>query len=301
MMNTILEDLIRGGKVMVYLDDILIFGNDRKEHRRLVKEVLKRLRSNDLFAKAEKCFFETDSIEYLGMIISKGVVKMDPKKISGVLDWPIPEKVKHVQAFLGFANFYRRFIEGFAKIVKPLTDLTKKDLKWNWTDMCQNAFEALKHAFTTAPVLRIPDDTSPFQMAADASDFASGAVLYQLSPDDQKWHPVAYLSKSLNEHERNYEIYNKEMLAIIRGLQEWRHYLEGSAHKVEIWSDHQNLTYFRAAQHLTRRQARWALYMTRFNYTLHHKPGKPCRLKILCPGDQIMKRGYSSIIGIKFF
>jgi hypothetical protein len=201
MMNHILEDLICGGKVMVYLDDILIFGNDRKEHRRLVKEVLKRLRDNDLFAKAEKCFFETDSIEYLGMIISKGVVKMDPKKIAGVLDWPIPTKVKHMQAFLEFANFYRTLIEGFAKIVKPLMDLTKKDLKWNWSDMCQNAFEVLKHAFTTAPVLRIPDDTSPFRMAADASNFASGAVLYQLSPEDDKYHPVAYLLKSLNEHE----------------------------------------------------------------------------------------------------
>ena len=106
MMNDILGDLIQKGQVMVYLDDILIFGNDPEEHRKLVKEVLKRLHNNDLYAKAEKCFFEKDCIEYLGMIISKGNVEMDPKKIAGVLEWPVPEKVKHVQAFLGFANFY---------------------------------------------------------------------------------------------------------------------------------------------------------------------------------------------------
>jgi hypothetical protein len=274
MMNHIMEDLIRSGKVMVYLDDILIFGNDRKEHRKLVKEVLKRLRDNDLFTKAEKCYFEKDSIEYLGMIIEKGQARMDPAKISGVLDWPTPTKVKHVQAFIGFANFYRRFIEGFAKIVKPLVDLTKKDQTWQWDEKHTQVFEALKKAFTTAPVLKIPNDDNKFRLATDASDFATGAVLYQEDPSTSLWHPVAYLSKSLNVHERNYEIYDKEMLAIIRGLEEYRHYLEGHLHQFEIWSDHKNLGYFKQAQKLTRRQARWALYLTRFDYSLHHKPGK---------------------------
>ena len=274
MMNNIFEDLIREGKVMVYLDDILVFGNDKKEHRKLVKEVLKRLRDNDLFAKAEKCFFEQDKIEYLGMVISKGHVSMDQKKVQGVIDWPVPEKVKHVQAFLGFANFYRRFIKDFAKIVRPLTNLTKKDQPWVWDTEQQTAFEALKEAFTTAPILRIPDDVNPFRLSTDASDFAIGSVLSQLDPTDNLWHPVAFHSKSLNVHERNYEIYDKEMLAIIRALEEYRHYLEGHPERFEIWSDHLNLTYFKAAQKLTRRQARWALYLTRFNYTLHHKPGK---------------------------
>lgn len=179
MMNNILGDLIRQGSVMVYLDNILIFGNDKKEHRKLVKEVLKRLRDNDLFAKAEKCFFEKDSINYLGMIISKGYVAMDPEKVSGVLEWPIPTKVKHVQAFLGFANFYRRFIKDFAKIARPLTDLTKKDQPWVWGEAQNNVFEVLKKAFTSAPILRIPDDVNPFRLSTDASDFAVGAVLSQ--------------------------------------------------------------------------------------------------------------------------
>ncbi len=179
MMNDILGDLIQAGQVMVYLDDILIFGNDKKEHRNLVKEVLKRLQDNDLYAKAEKCFFEKDSIEYLGMIISKGHVAMDPKKVSGVLEWPVPVKVKQVQAFLGFANFYRRFIKDFAKIAKPLTHLTKKDIPWVWDTEQQEAFEVLKKAFTSAPILRIPDDVNPFRLSTDASDFAVGAVLSQ--------------------------------------------------------------------------------------------------------------------------
>lgn len=262
MMNDILGDLILKGKVMVYLDDILIFGNDIKEHCALIKEVLKRLRDNDLFAKAEKCFFERSSIDYLGMVISKGNVAMDPKKVSGVLEWPVPAKVKQVQAFLGFANFYRRFIKDFAKLAKPLTDLTKKDQPWVWGSEQTNAFETLKKAFTTAPILRIPDDVNPFRLSTDASDFAIGSVLSQLDPDDNLWHPVAFHSKSLNVHERNYEIYDKEMLAIIRALEEYRHYLEGHPEKFEIWSDHQNLTYFKSAQKLTRRQARWALYLT---------------------------------------
>ena len=126
-MNDILGDLIRIWLVMVYLDDILIFRTCLKEHRWLVKEVLKRLQFNDLYAKAEKCFFEQSSIKYLGIIISENKVQMDKEKLSGVLKWPVLTKVKQVQAFLGFANFYYRFIENFAKMSKPLSDLTKKN------------------------------------------------------------------------------------------------------------------------------------------------------------------------------
>ena len=132
----------------------------------------------------------------------------------------------------------------------------------------------LKESFTIAPILRIPDDINPYRLSTDASDFAIGSVLSQLDPNDGLYHPVAFHSKFLNVHERNYEIYDKEMLAIIRELEEYRHYLEGHPLKFEIWSDHLNLTYFRQAQKLSRRQARWALYLTRFHFSLHHKPGK---------------------------
>jgi len=215
MMNDILGDLIYIRLVMVYLDDILIFGTCLKEHRQLVKEVLKRLQFNDLYTKAEKCFFEQSNIKYLGVIISENKVQMDEEKLSEVLEWPVPTKVKQVQAFLGFVNFYHRFIKNFAKMSKLLSNLTKKDCTWNWGIEQQNAFEALKKAFTTAPVLRIPNDKNPFKLSTDASDFATGAVLSQKDMQTNLWYPAAFFSKSLDVHERNYEIYDKELLAVI--------------------------------------------------------------------------------------
>jgi len=234
-MNDILGDLICIQLVIVYLDNILIFGTYLKEHKRLVKEVLKRLQFNDLYAKAEKCFFEQSSIKYLGVIISENKVQMDEEKLSRVLEWPVPTKVKQVQAFLGFVNFYRRFIENFTKMSKPLSDLTKKDSTWTWGKEQQNAFEVLKKAFTMAPVLRIPNDKDPFKLSTDTSDFATGAVLSQKDMQTNLWYPVAFFSKSLDVHERNYKIYDKELLAVIWRLEEYRHHLEGHPYKVEIW------------------------------------------------------------------
>ena len=175
---------------------------------------------------------------------------MDPAKVEGVKNWPTPSKVKHVQAFLSLANFYRQFIKDFSKIAHPLMMLTCKDTPWTWEEAQENAFQTLKTAFTTAPILRIPSDTAPFCLETDSSDFATGAVLKQLV-DDNLWHLVVFYSKSLNEHECNYEIYDKELLAIVRALEEYCHYLEGHPLPVEIWSDHLNLTYFWQAQKLT--------------------------------------------------
>jgi len=178
IINDILGDLICIQLVMVYLDDILIFGTCLKEHRQLVKEVLKRLQFNDLYAKAEKYFFEQSSIKYLDIIISENKVQMDEEKLLGVLEWPVPTKVKQVQVFLGFANFYCRFIKNFAKISKLLSDLTKNSI-WTWSKEQHNTFEVLKKAFTMAPVLRIPNDKDLFKLSTDASDFATRAVLLQ--------------------------------------------------------------------------------------------------------------------------
>jgi len=161
-------------------------------------------------------------------------VQMDEEKLLGVLEWSVPTKVKQVQAFLGFANFYCRFIENFAKMSKLLSDLTKKDCTWNWDVEQQNAFEVLKKAFTMAPVLRIPNDKDPFKLSTNASDFAIGVVLSQKDMQTNLWHPVAFFSKLLDVHKRNYEIYNKELLAVIWGLEEYRHYLERHPHKIEI-------------------------------------------------------------------
>jgi hypothetical protein len=150
--------------------------------------------------------------------------------------------------------------------------LTKKDAVWKWDSAEQAAFAILKEKITSAPVLALPEDSRPFCIEADSLDFATGAVLSQQSPEDNKWHPVAFLSKSLSV-ERNYEIHDKEMLAIIRALEEWRHFVEGAEHQFEIWTDHKNLEYFMKAKKLNRRQARWFLLLARFNFVMHHRPG----------------------------
>src|SRR6202034_1246488 len=181
---------------------------------------------------------------------------------------------KEVQSFLGFVNFYRRFIKDFSQHARPLFDLTKKDVSWRWTEEEQSAFSSLKGAVTSAPILSSPDNSRPFRIEADSSDFATGAVLSQESSEDDKWHPVAFLSKSLSPVERNYDIHDKEMLAIIRAMEEWRHFLEGAEHQFKVWTDHKNLEYFMTAKKLNRRQARWSLFLACFDFLLHHQPGK---------------------------
>lgn len=273
MMNDIFRVLINEGHVMVYMDDILIFTETLEEHRSITRRVLELMRLHKLYLKAAKCEFEKLKIEYLGLIISEGKIEMDPVKVEGVSRWPAPTTVKEVQSFLGFTNFYRRFIEGFADIAKPLHSLTRKDSPWKWDTEQQQAFDELKRRVTSSPILRFPNEDKAFRVEADSSDYATGAVLSQLA-DDDKWHPVAFLSKSLSEVERNYEIHDKEMLAIIRALEEWRHHLEGAKQRFEILTDHKNLEYFMTAKKLNRRQARWSLFLSRFDFELHHRPGK---------------------------
>ena len=212
--------------------------------------------------------------KYLGLVISENTVEMDPVKVSGVAEWPEPATKLELQSFLGFVNFYRRFIQDFSHHARPLFDLTKANTSWVWEDEQRNAFLKLKSLITSAPVLASPDDSLPFRVEADSSDFATGAVLSQPSPVDGKWHPVAFLSKSLSPVQRNYEVHDKEMLAIIRALEEWRHFLEGAQHQVEIWTDHRNLQYFMTAKKLNRHQACWSLILACFNFQLHHRPGR---------------------------
>jgi len=273
MMNDIFRTLIAKGIVVVYLNDILIFTKTEEEHERAVRRVLEVLAEHRLFLHPEKCEFHRKQIEYLGLVISENKVEMDPVKVTGVRNWPTLENQTDVQAFIGFVNFYRYFIWDFTTIARPLFDLTHSDKAWNWDAKEREAFERLKMAVTTAPVLVLPQDSEPFCIEADSSDFASGAILSQQLPREEKWHPVAFYSKSLSPVERNYEIHDKEMLAIIRALEEWRHFLEGAWHPVEIWTDHKNLEYFMTAKKLNHRQARWSLYLARFDFKLIHRPG----------------------------
>jgi hypothetical protein len=179
---------------------------------------------------------------------------MDPIKLAGIRDWPSPTTVKQTRSFLGFGNYYRRFISGFAEIARPLHELTKKDKIWNWTNECQTAFETLKECFSTAPVLTMPDTTKPFILETDASKWAIGATLLQ-KQDDGQLHPCGYLSHALTQTERNWQIYDRELYAIIYALDEWKYLLLGGEHTLTIHCDHKNLTYYRMPQHLTARQA----------------------------------------------
>jgi len=194
-------------------------------------------------------------VEFLGVVIGPEGIKMEREKVKGVLEWPMPKCVKDIQKFLGLANYYCWFIEGFATVARLLHDLVKKDKKWEWTEKEEKVFRELKERFTKEPVLAAPDIDKKMRMEVDALDYATEGVL-SMECKDGLWRPVAFLSKSLNETERNYEIHDKEMLAIIRELEAWRHLLEGAQFKFEIWTDHKNLEYFMKAQKLNRRQAR---------------------------------------------
>jgi len=266
--------LITEGVVVVYLDDILIFTETLEEHWKVTQRVMELLRKNNIFLKPKKCEFEKTEVEYLGVIISQNSVKMDPVKVAGVTEWLIPSNRKEVQSFLGFTNFYCRFIQGFSHLACPLFDLTRKDTEWGWGVEEQSAFDSLKERITMAPILALPDNSQPFRIKADSSDLATSTILSQQSPEDNKCHPVAFLSKSLSLVEQNYEIHDKEMLAIVRALEEWRHFVEGAEHRCEIWMDHKNLEYFMMAKKLDRRQARWSLFLARFDFIMHHRPSK---------------------------
>src|SRR5205807_1107424 len=177
MMDDIFEELITEGVVVVYLDDILIFTETIDEHREVTRRVLEILQKHKLYLRADKCEFEKTTVEYLGVIISHNSVAMDPVKIAGVTEWPAPTNKKEVQSFLGFTNFYWRFIEGFSEHAHPLFDLTRNDSRWRWEAAEHSAFENLKRSVTAAPVLISPDSSRLFRIEADSSDFATGAVL----------------------------------------------------------------------------------------------------------------------------
>ena len=203
LMNSIFADLIAKGKVVVYLDDILIFTKTIEEHREIVREVLKRLQDHDLYLRPEKCEFERTEIEYLGMIIRHNEVKMDPAKVQAIVEWTVPKNLKALQAFTGFDNFYCRFIKDFSGIARPLNDLTKKEKPWKWGPEQQKAFDTLKEMFASGPILRMWHPDLPTRVETDASAHTVSGIISQKQLDDGLYHPIAYRSESMSEAERN--------------------------------------------------------------------------------------------------
>lgn len=256
-----------------YLDDVLIYSNTRQEHRQHVNKVLEKLRHAGLQLDLEKCQFEATEVKYLGLMISRRGIEMDSTKIECIRNWNTPVNVKDIQAFLGFANFYRRFIKSFSTIARPLTELTKKNATWNWSLSCQKAFDKLKGEFVKSPILRHFDPDRRSLVEVDSSEWAHGGILSQYD-DNGILHPVAYFSGKLSPAEINYEIYDKELLAVVRALEHWRPELEGTIEPVSIITDHKNLEYFMTTKTLNRRQARWSEFLSRFNFVITYRPGK---------------------------
>ena len=272
MMNDIFRDLL-DQFVVIYVDDILIYSSTQEEHNQHVKIVLDQLRKFHLFAKLEKCSFDQDQVEFLGYMVTPHGVHMDSRKVDTLLSWATPKSVHDIQSFLGFANFYRIFIKGFSLVTAPLVSLTCKDKKpFAWNSNAQSSFEALKQAFTSAPILAHVDPSQPFILETDASDFALGAVLSQYQ-DDGLLHPVAFYSCKFSPAEINYNVYDKELLAIVTAFEQWRHYLDGAQHTITIFCDHRNLQYFTSSRVLNCRQARWSLFLADFDFVITYRPG----------------------------
>jgi hypothetical protein len=259
--------------VSAYVDDILVFTDGtREQHREHVLKVLQKLQDAGLQLDIDKCEFEVQSTKYLGFIIEAGKgLRMDPAKIKAVQDWKAPTSAKGVLGFLGFANFYRRFIRDFSRIATPLYGLVKKNANFNWSKEACKAFERLKQAFIEAPILAQFDPDHKTVLETDSSGYCSGGVLLQYKGDVLR--PIAFFSKKHAPAECNYPIYDKELLAIIRCLEEWEAELK-SVGQFTVLTDHKNLEYFTTVRKLSERQMRWQLILSKFNPVIQYRPGK---------------------------
>ncbi len=267
VMNRLLAPLLGKGFVVVYMDDILVFSKNAEEHLQHLEQVLTLLRKEKLYAKLSKCTFNKPEVTFLGHVVGRFGLKPVPTKVNTVRDWQVPTNQREVRQFLGLANYLRKFIQGYSSMAAPLIELTKLDIAWQWGPPQQAAFEQVKQALTTAPVLRLPDFNLPFEVVADASLNGTGAVLMQ------EHQPICYTSSKFTPAERNYTTGEQELLAVYKALKEWRCYLEG-AKGLTLVTDHNPNTYLSTQPSLSRRQARWMQFFSRFHYEWQYRPGR---------------------------
>ena len=254
-----------------YIDDVVIYNDTQKEYRSTVLRIIRKLADAGLQFDFDKSEFEGCIIKYLGYLIETGRgLQADPEKLEAIRKWEPPTKIRGVRGFLGFCNYYRQFIDRYSRIAEPLIRLTRKDQPFHWTLECQHAFEQLKDALIKVPLLAKWTPGLETAIECDSSRYAVGGTLMQKMKG--LWHPVAYFSKKLNPAESNYPIHDKEMLAIICCIREWRTKLVRQ--HFEVWSDHRNLVYFRKKQHLGERQMRWTYELNDFSFDIIHKPSK---------------------------
>jgi len=239
--------------VVVFIDGILIYSKTQEEHAEHLRLVLGVLREKQLYAKLSKCEFWMDEVQFMSHVISAHGIAVDPAKVEAVVKWESAKSATKIRSFVGLAGYYRRFIEGFSKIMAPLTQLTRKDRPFTWTDKCEESYQELKRRLTNAPILVIPDVGKPFEVYCDASHLGLDCVLMQ----EKK--AVAYASRQLKVHERNYPTHDLELAAIVFALKIWRHYLYGA--QFRVFSDHKSLKYFFDQKELNMRQRRWMKFL----------------------------------------
>ena len=270
--NNVLREYI-DDFVCVYIDDILIYSRTEEEHVEHVRKVLHALNKYNLRLKPSKSEFHVQRVKFVGCVITPNGVEVDPEKVERVKEWPIPASVKEVQSFHGFANYYRQFIRNFSQIAAPLTRLMTKKESFSWTEEAQKAFEELKEALLTTPVLQLFDPDKPITVETDASKHALGAVLSQLGKDG-KLRPVAFHARKFIAAETRYPTGDQELLAIVDSFKHWKYYLQGAKHVIQVYTDHANLRNFTTTKELNGRQLRWSDELAHYNFLVYHRSGK---------------------------
>ena len=268
LMNKVLSG-IQHKFTLAYLDDIIIYSKTFDEHIEHIKAVFSRLRAAGLKLKMSKCEFLKREVNYLGHLVSASGIKPDPQKVSAIQNLGAPSTVKDVRSFIGMCSYYRRFIPNFAKIAKPLTELTKKNRRFDWSDQCQTAFETLRTTLTTAPILAYPDINKPYILYTDASDYAIGAALVQDTATGER--VIQYLSHQLNETQQRWPVIEKEGYAIIYSVQKFRHYLYGS--KFTVMTDHKPLKHLFTSEMRNARVQRWAIILEEYGCDVEYVSG----------------------------
>lgn len=262
---------------VVYLDDVLIYSKNEREHESHVRQVLESLLKAGLYVKGEKCEFSVTTTKYLGFIVTPEGLTVDPAKVEVVKNWPVPQNVTDMQSFLGFANFYRRFINEYSRMAAPLFVLLRKERPFAWTQKQQNSFDKLKHAFTSFPILRHFDSDLETVLETDSSDLVISGILSQwfTHPDGKRLlHPVAYFSRKMTAAEQNYGIGDKELLAIVESIKEWTSMIVNlRCLPLLVLTDHSNLTSFATKKILNRREARWAMELQEYDFKITYRPG----------------------------
>ncbi|GJU41292.1 putative reverse transcriptase domain-containing protein [Tanacetum coccineum] len=252
--------------MIVFIDDILIYSKTKEEHDAHLRLILELLKKEELYAKFSKCDFWLSKVQFLGHVIDSEGIHVDPAKIESIKDWESPKTPTEIRQFLGLAGYYRRFIEGFSKIAKPMTKLTQKSVKFNWGEKEETAFQTLKQKLCSAPILALPEGSENFVVYCDASHKGLGAVLMQ------KEKVIAYASRQLKIHEKNYTTHDLELGAVVFALKMWRHYLYGT--KCVVFTDHKSLQHILDQKELNMRQRRWLELLSDYDCELRYHPGK---------------------------